>query len=90
MHGKELVFGAQSIDLGAAKPKPGEERLVYAPELIKRPGQGLESIGWNYDEAVRRFSWFCRDKRVVEAVDKTFVCVDGDDVAKTGPLLVRR
>ncbi|KAI0452518.1 hypothetical protein F5B21DRAFT_483262 [Xylaria acuta] len=90
-HGKELGFGASSADPGAARRKPGEERLVYAPELVKRPGQGLEKIAWNYDEAVRRFPWFCREKRFVEGLDNTFfICVDGDDVAKTGLLLVRR
>lgn len=90
-HGKELGFGAKSIDTSAAKRKPGEERLVYAPELITRPGQGLERISWSYDEAVRRFPWFCREKRFIEGLDKTFfACVDGDDVAKTGLLMVRR
>lgn len=90
-HGKELGFGARSIDSGAAQRKPGEERLVYAPELVERTGQGLERIAWSYDEAVRRFPWFCREKRFVEGLNKTFfVCVDGDDVAKTGPMLVRR
>ncbi|KAI6088377.1 hypothetical protein F4821DRAFT_234413 [Hypoxylon rubiginosum] len=90
-HGKELGFGASLIDSGASKRKPGEERLLYVPEVVKRPGQGLENVGWNYDEAVRRFPWFCREKRFVEGLDKTFfICVDGDDVAKTGLLLVRR
>ncbi|KAI3331714.1 hypothetical protein HD806DRAFT_478098 [Xylariaceae sp. AK1471] len=90
-HGKELGFSADSIDSGAAKRKSGDERLVYAPELVKRPGQGLEKITWNYDEAVRRFPWFCREKRFVEGLDKTFfICVDRDDVAKTGLLLGRR
>jgi hypothetical protein len=90
-HGKDLGFGANAIDSGAAKRKPGEERLVYAPELVKRPGQGLEKITWNYDEAVRRFPWFCREKRFVEGLDKTFfICVDRDDVTKTGLLLGRR
>ncbi|KAI1084531.1 hypothetical protein F5B20DRAFT_522058 [Whalleya microplaca] len=90
-HGKELGFGANSVDPGAAKRKPGEERLVYAPAVVKRPGHGLERIAWNYDEAVRRFPWFCWEKRFVEGLDKTFfICVDGDDVAKTGLLLVRR
>ncbi|KAI1733795.1 hypothetical protein F4680DRAFT_440383 [Xylaria scruposa] len=90
-HGKELGFGASSIDPDAARRKPGEERLIYAPELIKIPGQGLDRIAWNYDEAVRRFPWFCREKRFVEGLDKTFfICVDGDNVAKTGLLLVRR
>ncbi|TRX96877.1 hypothetical protein FHL15_002183 [Xylaria flabelliformis] len=90
-HGKELGFGASSIDPDAAKRKPGEERLICAPELIKIPGRGLENIAWNYDEAVRRFPWFCREKRFVEGLDKSFfICVDGDDVAKTGLLLVRR
>ncbi|XXG98982.1 hypothetical protein Hte_005315 [Hypoxylon texense] len=89
--GKELGFGAGSIDPSAARRKPGEERLVYAPELVRVPGQGLERIAWNYDEAVRRFPWFCREKRFVEGLDTTFfLCVDGDDVAKTGLLLVRR
>ncbi|KAI1281831.1 hypothetical protein F5Y07DRAFT_271708 [Xylaria sp. FL0933] len=90
-HGKELGFGANLLDPGAAKRKPGEERVVYAPELIKRPGQGLEKIIWSYDEAVRRFPWFCAEKRFVEGLDTTFfICVDGDDVAETGVLLVRR
>ncbi|KAI1130676.1 hypothetical protein F5Y10DRAFT_289072 [Nemania abortiva] len=90
-HGKELGFGANSIDAGAAKRMPDEVRLVYAPGVIKRPGHGLERIAWNYDEAVRRFPWFCREQRFVEGLDKTFfICVDGDDVAKTGVLLVRR
>ncbi|KAI1775121.1 hypothetical protein F4818DRAFT_441944 [Hypoxylon cercidicola] len=44
-----------------------------------------------YDEALRRFPWFCREKRFVEDLDTTFfMCVDGDDVTKTGLLLVRR
>ncbi|KAI1379799.1 hypothetical protein F4677DRAFT_407680 [Hypoxylon crocopeplum] len=90
-HGKELGFGANSVDPGAAKRKPGEERLVYAPQVVKRPGHGLEKIAWNYDEAVRRFPWFCREKRFVEGLDRTFfICVDGDDVATMGVLLVRR
>lgn len=90
-HGKELGFGANSVDPGAAKRKPGEERLVYAPEVVKRPGHGLERIAWSYDEAVRRFPWFCREKRFVEGLDTGFfICVDGDDVATTGLLLVRR
>ena len=90
-HFKELGFGVLSIDAGAAKHKPGEERLVYAPELVIHPKQDPIRIGWSYDEAVRRFPWFCREKRFVEGLDKTFfICVDGDDVAKTGPLLVRR
>ncbi|KAF7920541.1 uncharacterized protein EAE97_011434 [Botrytis byssoidea] len=34
---------------------------------------------------------FCREKRFVEGLDKTFfICVDGDDVNKTGLLLARR
>ncbi|KAI1823320.1 hypothetical protein F4861DRAFT_334462 [Xylaria intraflava] len=90
-HGKELGFGADWIDPRAARRKPGEERLVYAPEVMKPPGRGLEIIKWNYDEAVRRFPWFCREKRFVESLDTNFfICVDGDDVAKTGLLLVRR
>ncbi|KAI0549783.1 hypothetical protein F4679DRAFT_251273 [Xylaria curta] len=90
-HGKELGFGASSIDPDAARRKPGEERLIYAPQLIKIPRYGLENIVWNYDEAVRRFPWFYREKRFVEGLDKTFfICVDGDNVAKTGLLLVRR
>ncbi|KAF3059650.1 hypothetical protein GL218_04321 [Daldinia childiae] len=90
-HHKELGFGASSIDSSAAKRKPGEERLIYAPEAVERSGERLDLIKWNYNEAVRRFPWFCREKRFVEALDTTyFICVDGDDVAKTGVLLVRR
>ncbi|KAF5876849.1 uncharacterized protein Bfra_001203 [Botrytis fragariae] len=90
-HGKELGFCAESIDSEAAKRSPGEERLVYAPQVIKRPGHGLEQIKWSYDEAVKRFPWFCREKRFVEGLDKTFfICIDGDEVTKTGLLLVRR
>ncbi|THV50136.1 hypothetical protein BGAL_0163g00040 [Botrytis galanthina] len=90
-HGKELGFCAESIDSEAAKRSPGEERLVYAPQVIKRPGHGLEQIKWSYDEAVKRFPWFCREKRFIEGLDKTFfICVDGDDVDKTGLLLARR
>lgn len=90
-HGKGLGFGANLVDPGASKQRPGEERLVYAPELVKRPGQGLEKIAWDYDEAVRRFPWFCREKRFIEGLDKTFfMCVDTDDVANMGILLVRR
>ncbi|KAI0849404.1 hypothetical protein F5Y00DRAFT_235621 [Daldinia vernicosa] len=90
-HHKELGFGASLIDTGAAKRKSGEDRLVYAPEAVKRVGEGLDLITWNYDEAVRRFPWFCREKRFVEGLDTTyFICVDGDDVAKTGVLLVLR
>ncbi|KAM0148463.1 hypothetical protein ACHAPG_009972 [Botrytis cinerea] len=90
-HGKELGFCADSIDSEAAKRNPGEERLIYAPQVIKRPGHGLEQIKWSYDEAVKRFPWFCREKRFNEGLDKTFfICIDGDDVAKTGLLLARR
>ncbi|KAL9615687.1 MAG: hypothetical protein Q9160_009335 [Pyrenula sp. 1 TL-2023] len=89
--GKELGSDDKSIDPGAARRKPGEERLVYAPGLVKRPGHGLERIEWSRDEAMRRFPWFCREKRFVEGLDRTFfMCVDGDDVARTGLLLVRR
>jgi hypothetical protein len=88
---KELGFGAKSIDPEANKRNPGEERVVCVPSLIKWPGHGLEKITWNYDEAIRRFPWFCREKRFVEGLDKTFfACVDGNDVAQTGLLLVRR
>ncbi|ETS81872.1 hypothetical protein PFICI_06874 [Pestalotiopsis fici W106-1] len=88
---KELGFGATSIDPDASKRKPGEERVVYVPSLIKQPGRGLERIAWNYDEAVRRFPWFCREKRFVEGLDKRFfACVDGNDVVQTGLLLVHR
>ncbi|KAM3076688.1 hypothetical protein ACMFMG_007491 [Clarireedia jacksonii] len=90
-HGKELGFCATSIDSRAAKHNPGEERLVYAPEVVKSPGHGLENISWNYDEAVRRFPWFTREKRFIEGLDKKFfICVDGDEVVKAGVLLVRR
>ncbi|KAI0122358.1 hypothetical protein F4814DRAFT_408456 [Daldinia grandis] len=90
-HHKELGFGADLIDSNAAKRMPGEERLVYAPEVVERSGERLDLIRWNYDEAVRRFPWFCRENRFVEGLDTTyFICVDGDDVAKTGVLLVRR
>ncbi|KAF7890093.1 uncharacterized protein EAF02_002508 [Botrytis sinoallii] len=90
-HGKELGFCADSIDSEAAKRSPGEERLVYAPQVIKRPSHGLEQIKWSYDEAVKRFPWFCREKRFIEGLDKEFfICVDGDDMTKTGLLLVRR
>ncbi|KAI0107562.1 hypothetical protein GGR51DRAFT_516046 [Nemania sp. FL0031] len=90
-HGKELGFGADLIDVAAAKRRPGEEQLVYAPGVVKRPGKGLERIAWNYEEAVRRFPWFCAEKRFFEGLDTVFfICVDGDDVAENGVLLVRR
>ncbi|KAI1182562.1 hypothetical protein F5B17DRAFT_449499 [Nemania serpens] len=90
-HRKEFGFGSNWLDPRAAKRKPGEERLAYAPSLIKRPGKGLENISWNYDEAVRRFPWFCAQRRFVEGLDTTFfICVDGNDVEQTGVLLVRR
>ncbi|KAI0180578.1 hypothetical protein GGR52DRAFT_531884 [Hypoxylon sp. FL1284] len=90
-HGKELCFGANLMDPGAAKRSPGEERLAYAPEAVKRPGHGIESVAWSYDEAAWRFPWFCRERRFVEGLDTGFfVCVDGDDVATTGVLLGRR
>ncbi|KAI8958019.1 hypothetical protein F5Y11DRAFT_337575 [Daldinia sp. FL1419] len=90
-HQKDLGFGASSIDPDAAIRKPGEERLIYAPGAVKHPGEGLDLVGWSFNEAVRRFPWFCREKRFVEGLDTTyFICVDGDDVAEKGVLLVRR
>ncbi|KAI1250122.1 hypothetical protein MGN70_008573 [Eutypa lata] len=38
----------------------GKELALTTSELVKRPGQGPESIGWSYDEDVSRFPWFCR------------------------------
>jgi hypothetical protein len=89
--GKFLGFCEALIDSGATKRKPGEERLIFAPEVFMSPGNGLKNITWNYAEAVRRFPWFCREKRFVEGLDKRFfICVDGDEVEETGLRLVRR
>ncbi|KAI1165863.1 hypothetical protein F5B18DRAFT_608994 [Nemania serpens] len=88
---KEFGFGCHWLDPGDAKRMPGEERLVYASSFIKPPGKGRELISWNYDEAVRRFPWFCTENRFVEGLDTTFfICVDGNDVDQTGVLLGRR
>ncbi|GAD94853.1 predicted protein [Paecilomyces variotii No. 5] len=90
-HGKELGFGDTSIDPAASKRKPGEERLKYVHDLFKRRERATELVKWNYDEAVRGFPWMCRENRFIEGLHKTFfICVDGDDVAITGVLLVRR
>ncbi|KAF7880262.1 uncharacterized protein EAF01_012023 [Botrytis porri] len=90
-NGKELGFCANSFDSEAANRSLGEERLVYAPEVTKRPGHGLEQIIWSYGEALKRFPWFCREKRFIEGLEKIlFICIDDNDVAKTGLLLVRR
>ncbi|KAH7317013.1 hypothetical protein B0I35DRAFT_434405 [Stachybotrys elegans] len=89
--GKGLTFGMNLIDPEAGRRMPGEERVVYAPRLIKNPGHGLERIEWSYDEAVRRFPWFCREQRFVEGLDRRFfMCVDSEDAAQTGILLVKR
>ncbi|KAI0506309.1 hypothetical protein F5B22DRAFT_624395 [Xylaria bambusicola] len=92
-HGKDLGFGWNLMDPRASKRKPGEERLVYTPEQVKpRPsGRGMERIEWNFNEAVKYFPWFCVQKRFIEGLDTTFfICVEGDDAAETGVLLVRR
>ncbi|KAI1308369.1 hypothetical protein F5Y03DRAFT_350827 [Xylaria venustula] len=92
-HGKDLGFGWNRMDPGASKRKPGEERLVYAPEQVKpRPsGRGMERMEWNFEEAIKYFPWFCVQKRFIEGLDTTFfICVEGDDVVDKGVLLVRR
>ncbi|KAI8623990.1 hypothetical protein F5Y19DRAFT_491795 [Xylariaceae sp. FL1651] len=92
-HGKDLGFGWNRMDPGASKRKPGEERLVYAPEQVQpRPsGRGMERMEWNFDKAVKYFPWFCVQKRFIEGLDtEFFICVEGDDAADTGVFLVRR
>ncbi|KAI0388318.1 hypothetical protein F5Y17DRAFT_453308 [Xylariaceae sp. FL0594] len=93
-HGKDLGFGSTLMDPRAAQRKPGEERLVYAPEQVRpRPSgqKGMERVEWDFDEAVKYFPWFCVQKRFVEGLDTSFlICVEGDDAADTGVLLVRR
>ncbi|PQE05739.1 amino acid permease protein [Rutstroemia sp. NJR-2017a BVV2] len=90
-HGKGLGFCETLIDSRATKRKPGEERLIFTPEVLKSKGHGLENIHWSYDEAVRWFPWLCREKRFVEGLDRRFfICVDGEDVVERGVLLVRR
>ncbi|KAI0436215.1 hypothetical protein F4803DRAFT_246727 [Xylaria telfairii] len=91
--GKDLGFGWNQMDPGASKRKPGEERLVYVPEQVRpRPsGRGMERVEWNFNEAVEYFPWFCVQKRFIEGLDTTFfICVQGDDAASRGVLLVRR
>jgi hypothetical protein len=47
-------------------------------------------IGWNYDEAVRGLSWLCRGQQLGKGLETTFfMCVDREDVANAGLLLVR-
>ncbi|KAL1864936.1 hypothetical protein Plec18167_009609 [Paecilomyces lecythidis] len=88
---KELGFGWSSMDSAASKRKPGEERLIYVHDLWKRPGRARELIKWDLDEAVKGLPWMCRENRFIEGLDKSFfICVDGNDVAQTGVLLVRR
>jgi hypothetical protein len=89
-HGKSRGYGWSLMDPKASKQKPGEERLIYPPELTKWEG-GFQRLAYSFDEAVRCFPYFCRQERFVEGLDKEFfICVDGDDVAKTGVLLVQR
>ncbi|KAJ3552767.1 hypothetical protein NPX13_g11039 [Xylaria arbuscula] len=92
-HGKDMGFGWNKMDPGASKRKPGEERLVYAPEQVRpRPsGRGMERVEWDFHEAVKYFPWFCVQKRFVEGLDtKYFICVEGDEAPNIGVLLGRR
>ncbi|EKG21363.1 hypothetical protein MPH_01355 [Macrophomina phaseolina MS6] len=88
---KERGFGANLLDAQAGRRRPGDERVQYAGEFVRGAAGGLERVVWNFEEAVRRFPWFCWEKRFVEGMErKYFVCVDGEDVREKGVLLVRR
>ncbi|KAI0469960.1 hypothetical protein GGR56DRAFT_668355 [Xylariaceae sp. FL0804] len=56
-----LVNGAAEWPSAAVRARPvfvpGEKRLAYAPELVRRPVHGLERNTRGYDEAVLCFPW---------------------------------
>jgi hypothetical protein len=89
-HGKSRGYGWSQMDPKASKQMPGEERLIYPPEQVTW-ANGFQRLEYSFDEAVRWFPYYCREERFVEGLDKNFfICVDGDDVAETGVLLVQR
>lgn len=80
-------FGERVLD--PERRKDRDEWLVYGP--VHPPGpMANKPIEWSFDEAVRRFPWFCRQNRFDEKLlRKYFVCIDNNDPEEKGVLLVR-
>lgn len=86
--GRDIGASWKLLDSRAGRRKDGDACLLYAPERFSRPD--ILVVKWTFDEAVRRFPWFCRMHRWEENLTKTyFICVDNEKFEQEGVLLVR-